>query len=285
MKGICALYDNETELMESHIFPKFIIKNTKKTGSQYLRRVIEPNKREQDGPKSYLLSFKAEQEFAKREKWFAEKIYVPYLSGKKYFKYDDNLYYFSISFLWRTLIFQLKTEPTLKKDWTYNTLLKVEKEWKEFLKTNKKPKKYHNVNLLFTSRIESHSTELNGVDYYTSRALDATIVDNQNHTFILIYAKFNRFIFWSVVKSPEYQDELYEVEINPKEGVLEVPQDVVYQPINSFIANRIKKIAEFPRPNQSEQDKIEKEIMKNPEKFWNSDAGQSLYNDNFNLKK
>ena len=61
MKGICALYDNETELMESHIFPKFIIKNTKKTGSQYLRRVIEPNKREQDGPKSYLLSFKAEQ--------------------------------------------------------------------------------------------------------------------------------------------------------------------------------------------------------------------------------
>ena len=67
--------------------------------------------------------------------------------------------------------------------------------------------------------------------------------------------------------------------------MLEVPQDVVYQPINSFIANRIKKIAEFPRPNQSEQDKIEKEIMKNPEKFWNSDAGQSLYNDNFNLKK
>lgn len=271
--------------MESHIFPKFIIKNTKKTGSQYLRRIVEPNKREQDGPKSHLLSFKAEQEFATREKWFAEKIYVPYLNGKRSFEYDDNLYYFAISFLWRTLILQFKTEPTLKDDWTYSTLLKVEKEWKNYLKTDKIPNRFHNINLLFTDRVKSHTTELTGVDYYTTRAMDATIVDNQNHTFILVYAKFNRFIFWSVVKSPEYQDELYEVEINPKKGVLEVPQELVYEPIASFLAHRIKKIAEFPRPNQSEQDKIEKEIMKDPQKFWDSDVGQSLYNDKFNLEK
>ena len=271
--------------MESHIFPKFIIKNTKKTGSQYLRRVVEPNKREQDGPKSYLLSFRAEQEFATREKWFAENVYVPYLNGKRRFEYNENLYYFSISFLWRTLILQLRTETKLKTDWTYSTLLKVEKEWKSFLTNDKVPKNYHNVNLLFTDRIESHNTELTGVDFYMTRAMDATIVDNQNHTFIIIYAKFNRFIFWSVVKSPEFLDELYDVEINPKKGILEVPQGLVYEPITSFLTHRIEKIAEFPRPNQSEQDKIEKEIMKDPDKFWKSDVGQSLYNDKFNLEK
>lgn len=30
VKGKCALYGSETELKESHIFPKFVIKHTKK---------------------------------------------------------------------------------------------------------------------------------------------------------------------------------------------------------------------------------------------------------------
>jgi hypothetical protein len=51
------------------------------------------------------------------------------------------------------------------------------------------------------------------------------------------------------------------------------------------MSNRIREIEKFPLPNQTQQDKIEKEIMKNPEKFWNSDIGQSLYNDKFNLEK
>jgi hypothetical protein len=285
VKGICALYDEKIELMESHIFPKFIIKNTKKTGSQYLRRIVEPNKREQDGPKLHLLSFKAEQEFSKREKWFAEKIYIPYLNGKKKFDYDENLYYFGLSFLWRTLILQFKTEPNLKTHWGLNKLIEVEKEWKTFLVTGQTPRNYHNVNLLFTDRVSSHNMELTGVDFYLTRAMDATIVDNPNHTFIIVYGKFNRFVFWSVIKSPEYQDELYDVEINPKKGTLEVPQGMDYEPLTSFISNRIAEIAKFPRPNQAEQDKIEKEIMKDPEKFWKSDVGQSLYNDKFNLEK
>ena len=31
--------------------------------------------------------------------------------------------------------------------------------------------------------------------------------------------------------------------------------------------------------------KILQEILKNPEEFWNSDVGQSLFNDNYNLNK
>lgn len=73
MKGICKLYHLETELQESHIFPKFVINYTKKTGSKYLRSFIEPDKRMQDGIKKHLLGQDAEQDFSKREKWFAEK--------------------------------------------------------------------------------------------------------------------------------------------------------------------------------------------------------------------
>lgn len=65
MKGICELYRIETELRESHIYPKFVIDYTKKTGSKYLRKFDNPNKRQQDGIKLHLLSEKAEQEFSK----------------------------------------------------------------------------------------------------------------------------------------------------------------------------------------------------------------------------
>lgn len=285
MKGICALYDKETELMESHIFPKFVIKHTKKTGSQYLRRVVEPNKREQDGLKLHLLSFDAEQEFSLREKWFAENIFVPYLSGKHTLEYNENLYYFAISFLWRILVTEFKTDENLKNKWYFDQIKEVEIEWKNFLANGKIPKKYHNVNLLLTDRIISHTMDLKGVDFYFTRAMDGTIVDNPNHTFVIMYGKFNRFVFWSVIKSPEYSDELYDVEIHPRKGTIEIPQDLGYEPILSFMTNRIKEIEKFPLPNQVQQDKIEKEILKDPQKFWDSDVGQSLYNDNFNLEK
>lgn len=285
MKGICALYDRETDLMESHIYPSFVIKHTKRTGSKYLRRIVEPNKREQDGIKLHLLSFEAEQEFSLREKWFAEKIFVPYLGGQFTLNYDENLYYFAISFLWRILVTEFRTDDNLKNKWYFQQLKDVELEWKLFLKTGKLPEQYHNANLFFTDRVVSNTTDLKGVDFYFTRVMDGTIVDNPDHTFIIMYGKFNRFVFWSVIKSPPYEDELYDVEIHPKKGTFEIPQGLDYSPIVSFMSNRIREIGKFPLPDQAQQDKIEKEIMRDPQKFWDSDIGRSLYNDRINLDK
>lgn len=53
MKGICALYDYETDLLESHIYPKFVINYTKKTGSNYLRQFVKPNIRQQGGARMF----------------------------------------------------------------------------------------------------------------------------------------------------------------------------------------------------------------------------------------
>ena len=83
-------------------------------------------------------------------------------------------------------------------------------------------------------------------DFYFTRAMGATIVDNQSRSFIIVYGKFNRFVFWSVIKSPDYSDELYDVEINPKKGAFEIPQDLNCQLIISFISNRIREIEKFP---------------------------------------
>lgn len=77
---------------------------------------------------------------------------------------------------------------------------------------------------------------------------------------LLVYGKFSRFIFWSVIKSPSFTDELYEVEINPNGGVLEVPQQVYHFPFNSFISNRMRGMENMPTVSELQQAKIEKEM-------------------------
>ena len=109
MRGECKLYGTETELRASHIIPKFVIDYFKATGSRYLRRFNVPNQRLQDGIKRNYLCHEAEQLFGVKEKWFSEHIFKPFMeNGKSSFQYDENLYYFLISVLWRCLLHQLE---------------------------------------------------------------------------------------------------------------------------------------------------------------------------------
>ncbi|ESU18996.1 hypothetical protein FCR2A7T_24080 [Flavobacterium cauense R2A-7] len=283
MRGICALYDNETELLESHIYPKFVINYTKKTGSKYLRKFTEPNARKQDGIKLHLLSEKAEQDFSVREKWFAENIFVPYLGQKFELEYNENLYYFAVSFLWRVLILELKTDKSLKDKWYYDIILQAEKEWKEYLITGKLPRTHKQFSLFFTDRVKVNNSGLKGVDFYLTRILDATIADNEPKTCLLLYGKFSRFVFWAVLKNFGGEEDLRDVEINPKGGKFNIPQKLEYFPLLSLLSNRIRTVDEMVMPNEEQQKKIEQEILKDPKAFWKSDIGQSLFNDNFNL--
>lgn len=286
MKGICELYKNECGLRESHIYPKFVVNHMRKTGSKYLRKFADPNKRHQDGLKMYLLSERAELDFSKREKWFAENIFTQYLKGKSEFKYDENLYYFVVSFLWRVIILNLKTEPELIDKWYYKQLLDAEKEWRDFLTQSIFPRNYQNIYMAFVpDRIEENNIGISGVDYYMTRMLDATIVDNEKEEMLFVYGKFNRFVFWGVLK--EFGDEvgLNDVKIDPIKGTINAPSNIIYYPLDSFLYNRINGINNLARPSEEQQSKILEEIMKDPDAFWNSDAGKSLYNDSINLNK
>ncbi len=282
MRGICKLYQCECDLRESHIYPKFVIDHFKKTGSRFIRPFDMPNKRMQDGLKKYYLSERAEQEFGKREKWFAENIFRPYLSGeKKQFQYDENLYYFSLSFLWRVLINQLEL-PSIKALPYYQLLEEVELEWRNFLSAYQYPENPPKINLLFTDRVKSHDLGVPGVDYYFTRTLDSTIVSNDRNDFIVVYGKFLRFVFWVTIKTKSDVNNEFLL-VNPIGGTFHIPQQLKDDGMGSFFMNRIKEIEALPKPSESQQNLIVKEILKNPEQFATSDAGQAIYNDHEHL--
>jgi len=278
MKGLCRLYDIETELRESHIIPKFAIEHMKRTGSRFLRSFSNPNKRMQDGMKEYLLSAKAEQDFSKREKWFAEKIFYPYLKeDQKQLSYDNNLFYFSISLLWRVLIGQLN-HPSLQGEPYLDRLKEVSEDWKLYLRGEGKIPKYNKVYIYLTGRVLDHDIESDEVDYYLTRTLDATIVANNPPTFVSVYAKFNRFIFWATVYGGNTKG-LSTLKINPTGGVINFPQNCKDEYMNSFFRNRIIQMGTLPRVSEKQKKIIEDDFERNKSTFLKSDAADSMRND------
>lgn len=277
MEGKCQLHNEIEDLRLSHIIPKFAFDYMKSTGSKYMRGIENPNIRLQDGPKEYLLCENAEQIFSKRERWFANNIFFPYLKDdKRHFNYDENLAYFSISILWRVLLNQIK-HPSIENEKGLNFLTDVADEWRNFLLDYKYPYNFNNVNILFTDRVTAHNSELFNVDLYFSRIIDATIIHNENYTKIAVYVKFLRFVIWSVVKGSD--DENIDTRIQFGKGELIIPQKINDEFITGFFTYRIKVIDNRAKLDEKQALKVQAEMKKVESEFWNTDAGKAMMND------
>lgn len=284
MTGNCRLYDTTTELRESHIYPKFVIDYFKATGSNYLRRFAEPNKRLQDGIKKHLLSHEAEQKFSISEKWFAENMFKPYQKNTQTsFNYNENLYYFSVSFLWRVLLLNLDYSGISERPF-YDIICEAEKDWKAFLRDYNYPK-FDRIYLFFTDKVQSHTMDIKGVDYYMTRALDGTIISNAENSFVAVYGKFLKFTFWGVLKGANDESKLSDLRIHPTNGVIKTPQNFGAEVMTGFFYNRIKEFEKMDLASEKQQTIILNEIKKDTEGFIKSEAGKAIYNDLHNLDK
>jgi hypothetical protein len=282
MTGNCKLFDKATQLMESHIYPKFVIDFFKTTGSKYFRRVAEPNRRMQDGIKMHLLSREAEQLFSISEKWFAENMFKPYQEeGKKSFEYNERLFKFSISFLWRVLLLH-HSYPGIAETPYYNLLLEAQEDWKYFLRENRYPV-FDRIYIFLTDRVVSHTMDAKGVDYYMTRALDATVISNNTNTFVAVYGKFLRFTLWGVLKGANDENKIADLRIHPTKGVLTTPQRFEETVMTSFFYNRIKEFEKMQMASEKQQETILGEMKKDMDGFLRSDAGRSMFNDLNNL--
>lgn len=278
MEGICRLTSKNSDLQQSHIYPKFVIDWYKETGGRYLRGAINPNLRYQDGYKKYLLSFEAEQLFSLHERWFAENVFHNYME-KPFIPidYNESLFYFSLSFLWRFLVLELE-QPNIRNFKFHETLIEAEEQWRLFLYKGIYPKNFDRVHLMLTDRIKDHDLNLKGVDYYFSRQMDGTIFFNETTNFLGVYGKFARYIFWAYLINGD-ESKLKGTRVNPIKGVLKIPQIVNDPAITSFFFTRIGEISKLKYPSEHQQDKIINELKNNAEFYSNSEAMQTILRD------
>lgn len=277
MRGVCRLTKKETELRNSHIYPKFVVEWMKATGSKYQRGYTTPNIREQDGYKKYLLSEEAEQLFSIREKWFAENIFRKYLANTLLqMNYNENLYYFAISMLWRILVLELE-QPEIESFTFYNDMKNAEKQWRDFLLNGIYPQDYNNAHLILTDKVVDHTLPSHNVNYYMTRILDGTTVFSLEKTSCSMYVKFSRFIFWSFITDGDGDEgNMLNTKINPIGGIIGMPQRPESFQFMTFIPHRIKLLDEMELASEKQQDKIINEIRQNKDHYINSELTESM---------
>jgi hypothetical protein len=237
----CALTLKVYEkLSDSHIFPKFMYKHLKNNGATAFRLVDCPTRVLQDGYSCQLLGSEAEQMFSKREKWFANHIFRPYINDNKLkFDYDENLFYFSISLLWRLLYLN---RGKFNGDILSCLIERVLEDWRLFLSGEReKPNDFFNIYIAPT-RPESFSSYNISMDgnklSYIKREFDSYLGAINTSNDYAVYCKFPYFILWGVLR----RDDLcinFGYRINPQRGEMDFHGFKLNPIIEDFIFQRM----------------------------------------------
>lgn len=246
-KGICALTKVMCDLQLSHIIPKFVWRYQKANGSNYWRDNINPNKAMQDGPKEYLLGRDAEQEFSKRETWFANNIFYPFCKDQlktAKVEYKKELYYFCISVLWRTLL--------TTKDYIADPKLKVKciialEEWRVYLNGGDVPPTYNQIYMMPINKELYNTLEpdfiisehiYNEIYWYILRDTDREIYCEKPNNRAL-FCKIPRFFLWAVIERDDTALN-YGLRISPDGGKIDFKRYTVGKGgIKTFIFQRV----------------------------------------------
>ncbi|MDL2144406.1 hypothetical protein QQY79_17900 [Flavobacterium tructae] len=186
--------------MNSHIFPKFIIRWLNKTGTGRVRQLGNPNIPVQDGLVEKLLCSECESRFSRSERYFANKVFFPVAdSNQSEIQYDHNLKYFIISALWRVLVTDFFKELD-GSPWS-DTLKEIEKQWSDFLLLDVpiKADSFSEIHLLVGVDVVENESEIPTNDFeqdftrYMARMIDAGAPYNAD--ILLFFYKIPRFLF------------------------------------------------------------------------------------------
>jgi hypothetical protein len=265
---ICALCGEEKKLCKSHIIPKFVfdwIKKTSATG--YLRQISNINKRIQDCTKEELLCIDCETKFSRYERYFADKIFYPYLiKDQKSFDYDETLQKFLISVSWRLLKKDLegfkKFQPEMAK-----YAEETEQYWKEILLNDNLDEKYEHHMLLLDCIEENNVDNPKDFNIYVLRGTDGTLVSDKTEVYLFI--KFPSILFISSIY-PKSVKKNWENTLIEKSGTIGKKTPVINDPkFGSFLLDRVNLVTESKLSTQQNK-KIEKTMLKDLNKVKNS---------------
>ena len=278
LPSVCALCGEAKPLMESHIFPRFVFAWMRRTGSQFLRQSGSPNTRRQDGPKDRLLCFECEQLFSRREKWFSEQVFIPYLDhSSRAMAYDESLYYFLVSVLWRVLKRDLSEGDG--NHWYQQPVLHAEAEWREYLLHGVAPTTFADIHVFLTDIGSPNKPQpIVNFNRYMARAVDGTIASSSNTCFV--YAKFSRFLVFGAI-TPFDQTLFVNTKVNQSGGTLAIPQELLDGRIGEFLLDRARTQYQMTVTGMSDRQKqiIAEALGKELPRILNSDLGRSILAD------
>ena len=224
MHGICALCQDETNLKESHLIPKFVGKWLKRTSATgYLRDIDNINKRQQDIPKEYLLCHNCEILFSGWEKLFAEQIFLPSLDKELYISsYNEWLSKFCASLSWRTLISIKRQNNGFndESDYFLKQTNQAETHLRDFLLGNTSNLDQYEQHIFPLTEIEKPHESLNfppNINRYFLRSIGIDVLTGDKD--IYTFTKLPTFLIIGIISS-KYSKQMRASRVALKQGTL-----------------------------------------------------------------
>ena len=266
-RGICPLFDKETEICKSHIFPKFVYKDLKWSNQAKFVNREHKCPPMQAGYKIPLLGQEAEIHFSKYENWFAQHIYRPLRNGEliNNINYDKNLYYFSILQTWRGCIYATKKYG--KDDFAdelFYVLRSAMDEWKNYLVNGVIPAKYDSFYLMPMREENIRFPRYLEVDFYIKRALEFNLMVTDEGN--AIYTKLPSMVIWAPLDRQRKTD--YGFKIMPEGGSFDFSNYVITDAnILDYLSYKISQTVEWrkrialtnPQKIKDNQDRMAKD--------------------------
>lgn len=265
---ICTLCRQKKKLRASHIIPRFVgkwLKSTSATG--FLRSITEPSERLQDLRKINMLCENCEERLSKPETYFANEIFFPFIDNKiQSFKYDVRLLEFVISLSWRTLLISYddfkQDIPNLCK-----YIDRAEETWRKYLLGDSQDLGNYEHHMFFFDYVKEGKDLPHGFQWYTLRAVDATLAGNEERVFA--YSKFPWIIFVSSIY-PTHLEGWYDTKIE-KIGEISQPQRIEDGDFGAFLVERAKM--SFDKISGGKPSaRILRSIRKRPERYLKSES-------------
>lgn len=243
----CRLCNNEAELCDSHILPKFFFNWLKETSATKILRCAEnPNKPMQDGFKQKLFCKDCEERFSKLETYFANTFFHTYINDylDEYLAetskvdsiyYDERLLQFIISLQWRILISDKSNYQTENEK--FNSILTKKIEvWREYLLNKRKDTGIGKTHLLFLRNLINGSGYIDDdispkINMYLLRASDGSMIKSTKRLFI--FSKIGPFIFITFLIPENIKD--YHNTIVRKKGKISPVQKLLNEHVNQFL--------------------------------------------------
>lgn len=243
--GICPLFDNETELCESHIFPKFAYKDLRWNNHSRFVTLEKECPPMQTGYKVPMLSRRAENLFSKYENWFAQHIFRPFRNGelKESVCYDEKLYYFAALQTWRGCYYATTNYGRYGfVDGLYDSLISAMGEWKNYLVNGVIPPEHNSFYLMPLGEEHIRLPHFLEVEFYIRRAFEFNIMMKDAGN--AVYSKLPSFIIWAPLGRQSKID--YGFNIMPEGGTFDFSNYVITDSeVIDYLLYKIDKTVEW----------------------------------------
>jgi hypothetical protein len=260
----CALCNEVADLCLSHLVPAFVgryLKETSATG--FLRNGVNPNVRQQDTNKQFLLCKKCEEIFSVFENEFSRKAF-PIIQGDdfKELAYDSWLLEFLVSVNWRLLV--TKHEEVINDSPQFKGIIENTLEtWRLFLLGKRsQPSRAHHMFVIGGIPLKITGDVHQKTLYYLLRGIDGAVLIFGRS--IGVYTKLLRTMFYSPLV-PDSPSGWKNTRIHAGPGRIVSPQTVAMPGLWDYIQERIKAMHSAPLSVIQSQ-KIADAMLKNPER-------------------